>query len=58
MTKFRFLAKREFFSPAMIIVSLIGYEFATLMAFVILFFGIIHLAADFLEARKRIDITY
>lgn len=58
MAKFRFLAKREFFSPAMLVVAVIGYEFATLAAFVILFFGIIHLAADFLEARKRIDITY
>jgi phosphatidylglycerophosphate synthase len=58
MAKFRFLLKREYFCPGMILVALIGYEFATIASFTLLFFGLTHLVSDFLEVRKKIDITY
>jgi phosphatidylglycerophosphate synthase len=58
MTKFRFLLKREFFSPGMIIVALMGYEVATVLASVLLVGGLLHQVSDFIEVRKKIDITY
>ncbi|NSW88995.1 CDP-alcohol phosphatidyltransferase family protein [bacterium] len=58
ITRFRFLLKREFFSPAMIIISLIGYETATVLASVLLIGGLLHQVSDFIELRKKIDITY
>ncbi|MBT3476275.1 CDP-alcohol phosphatidyltransferase family protein [bacterium] len=58
MTKFRFLLKREFFSPGMILVSLIGYETATILASTLLIGGLLHQVSDFIELRKKIDITY
>ncbi len=58
MTKFRFLLKREFFSPGMILISLIGYETATILASVLLIGGLLHQVSDFIELRKKIDITY
>ena len=58
ISKFRFLLKREYFSPGMIFVSLIGYEFAIIISFILLFFALIHLASDYLEMNKKIDITY
>ena len=58
MAKFRFLLKREYFCPGMILIAPIGYEFVTIASFTLLFFGLIHLASDFLEVRKKIDITY
>ena len=58
MAKFRFLLKREYFCPGMILAALIGYEFATIASFTLLFFGLTHLVSDFLEVRKKIDITY
>ena len=58
ISKFRFLLKREYFSPGMIFVSLIGYEFAIIISFILLFFALIHLTSDYLEMNKKIDITY
>lgn len=58
ITKFRFLLKREFFSPAMIIISLIGYETATILASTLLIGGLLHQVSDFIQLRKKIDITY
>ncbi len=58
ITKFRFLLKREFFSPAMIVISLVGYETATVLASVLLIGGLLHQVSDFIELRKKIDITY
>lgn len=58
ITKFRFLLKREFFSPAMIGISLIGYETATILASILLIGGLLHQVSDFIELRKKIDITY
>jgi phosphatidylglycerophosphate synthase len=58
MTKFRFLLKREFFSPGMILISLLGYETATVLASILLIGGLIHQLSDFIELRKKIDITY
>jgi phosphatidylglycerophosphate synthase len=58
MAQFRFLLKREYFCPGMILIAPIGYEFVTIVSFTLLFFGLIHLASDFLEVRKKIDITY
>jgi len=58
MAQFRFLLKREYFCPGMILIAPIGYEFTIIASFALLFFGLIHLASDFLEVRKKIDITY
>lgn len=58
MAQFRFLLKREYFCPGMILIAPMGYEFVTIASFTLLFFGLIHLASDFLEVRKKIDITY
>ena len=58
MTKFRFLLKREYFSPGMILISLLGYEIATVLASILLIGGLIHQLSDFIELRKKIDITY
>ncbi|MBT3445252.1 CDP-alcohol phosphatidyltransferase family protein [bacterium] len=58
MSKCRFLLKREFFSPAMILVILIGYETATILTTVFLLGGLIHQTCDYAALRKKIDITY
>ena len=58
ISKFRFLLKREYFSPGMIFIVLIGYEFAIIASFILLFFALIHLASDFLEINRKIEITY
>jgi hypothetical protein len=58
MTKFRFLLKREYFSPGMIFISLLGYEIATVLASILLIGGLVHQLSDFIELRKKIDITY
>ncbi|GIR29154.1 hypothetical protein CM15mP43_07780 [bacterium] len=58
ISKYRFVLKREFFSPAMIFGSLLGYKFLAITALILFIFGLYHQVSDYIALRERTDITY
>ena len=57
-SKYRFVLKREFFSPAMIFGSILGYKFLATTALVLFTFGLYHQVSDYIALREKSDITY
>tara|TARA_B100000131_G_scaffold117769_1_gene114559 strand:- start:10537 stop:11769 length:1233 start_codon:yes stop_codon:yes gene_type:complete len=58
ISKYRFVLKREFFSPAMIFGSILGYKFLATTALVLFTFGLYHQVSDYIALREKSDITY
>ena len=58
ISKYRFLLKREFFSPAMIFGSFLGYKFLAITSLILFVFGLYHQVSDYLALKEKTDITY
>lgn len=58
ISKYRFLLKREFFSPAMIFGSFLGYKFLAITALILFIFGLYHQVSDYIALKEKTDITY
>ena len=58
ISKYRFMLKREFFSPAMIFGSLLGYKVLAIVTLILFIFGLYHQVSDYLALKERTDITY